>query len=95
MREWLCKIICGSTQVASELPERAFEDDLTTKITDIKKRIATLERTIGRRSKSTSTSQTQPKQILAPQTGPKVEVVEPSNKDKELADIKAKLLGKK
>lgn len=95
MREWLCKIICGSTQVASELPERAFEDDLTTKITDIKKRIATLERTIGRRSKSTSTSQTQPKQILATQAGPKVEVVEPSSKDKELADIKAKLLGKK
>jgi hypothetical protein len=95
MREWLCKIICGSTQVALELPERAFEDDLTTKITDIKKRIATLERTIGRRTKSNSTSQTQSDQILATQTGPKVEVVEPSNKDKELADIKAKLLGKK
>lgn len=61
MRAWLCKIICGSTKMASEPSERAFEDDLQSKINSIKKRIAAVESRIGRYKQSNQNPSAQAK----------------------------------
>jgi len=99
MRAWLCKIICGSTKMASEPSERAFEDDLQSKINSIKKRIAAVERSIGRRDRSNNNSQAQAECMVETAQRSKRNNLQSSNQkqtqsNKDLDLLKAKLMGK-
>lgn len=99
MRAWLCKIICGKSKAASEPQERAFEDDTEQKINSIKRRIAALESSIGRRKQSNQNPSAPTKHLVEKNPRPKTDhlrsSLEKQSKNSELDAIKAKLMGKK
>ena len=98
MREWLCNIICRTAKTAPAV-ERAFEDELEFKVNSIKRRIAAMERTIGRRNKSNNDSQTQTKFMVEPEERSKRNNVQTSNQKQEqnnkAEELKRKLMGLK
>ena len=98
MREWLCNIICRTAKTAPAV-ERAFEDELEFKVNSIKRRIAAMERTIGRRNKSNNDSQTQTKFMVGPEERSKRNNVQTSNQKQEqnnkAEELKRKLMGLK
>ena len=99
MRQWLCNLIC-KTNSDEAVAERAFEDELEFKVNSIKRRIAAMERTIGRRNKSNNDSQTQTKFMVGPEERSKRNNLQTSSKkqsqgNKDLDLLKAKLMGKK
>ena len=99
MRQWLCNLIC-KTNSDEAVAERAFEDDLQSKINSIKRRIAAMERTIGRRNKSNNDSQAQAKFMVEEAQRSKRNNLQPSGEtqsqgNKDLDLLKAKLMGKK
>ena len=98
MREWLCKIICGSTNTAHAV-ERAFEDDREQTIANIRRRIATIKRDQGWDQKPIKITQTQTKSVVVETARPEKRDLESTpekqQKNRELDDLKAKLMGKK
>jgi hypothetical protein len=98
MRQWLCNLIC-KTNSDEAVAERAFEDELEFKVNSIKRRIAAMERTIGRRNKSNNDSQTQTKFMVEPEERSKRNNVQTSNQKQEqnnkAEELKRKLMGLK
>jgi|TARA_A200000159_G_scaffold104646_1_gene97344 hypothetical protein len=99
MRQWLCNLIC-KTNSDEAVAERAFEDDLQSKINSIKKRIAAMERTIGRRNRSSNNSQAQAEFMVEKAQRSERNNLQSSDQkqtqgNKDLDRLKAKLMGKK
>ena len=98
MRQWLCNLIC-KTNSDEAVAERAFEDELEYKVNSIKRRIAAMERTIGRRNKSNNDSQTQTKFMVEPEERSKRNNVQTRNQKQEqnnkAEELKRKLMGLK
>ena len=94
MREWLCNLIC-KTNSDEAVAERAFEDELQSKINSIKKRIAVMERTIGRRNRSNNNPQAPSECMVEQAQRSKRNHLPASNKKQTQSDLlKAKLMGR-
>lgn len=94
MREWLCNLIC-KTNSDEAVAERAFEDELQSKINSIKKRIAVMERTIGRRNRSDNNPQAPSECMVEQAQRSKRNHLPASNKKQTQSDLlKAKLMGR-
>ena len=94
MREWLCYLIC-KTNSDEAVAERAFEDELQSKINSIKKRIAVMERTIGRRNRSDNNPQAPSECMVEQAQRSKRNHLPASNKKQTQSDLlKAKLMGR-
>lgn len=98
MRDWLCKILCKSTDTVSVV-ERAYEDELQERVIGLKRRIAAIKSSNGWIEESIKTAQAQPKSVVAETTKSTIHTrrtgKEVSQKDREMNDLKAKLLGYK
>ena len=70
-------------------------DDFAVRILDIKTRIAALKSSLGWTEKSNKTTQTQSKPVVAPTPELQSQTAVRAQKEAELNDLKAKLLGKK
>lgn len=94
MREWLYNLIC-KTNSDEAVAERAFEDELQSKINSIKKRIAVMERTIGRRNRSDNNPQAPSECMVEQAQRSKRNHLPASNKKQTQSDLlKAKLMGR-
>ena len=94
MREWLYNLIC-KTNSDEAVAERAFEDELQSKINSIKKRIAVMERTIGRRNRSDNNPQAPSECLVEQAQRSKRNHLPASNKKQTQSDLlKAKLMGR-
>ena len=94
MREWLCNIICRTAKTAPAV-ERAFEDELEFKVNSIKKRIAAMERTIGRHNRSDNNPQAPSECMVEQAQRSKRNHLPASNKKQTQSDLlKAKLMGR-
>jgi hypothetical protein len=70
-------------------------DDFAVRILDIQTRIANLKGRLGWTEKSNKTTQTQSKPVVAPTPELQSQTAVREQKEAELNDLKAKLLGKK
>lgn len=73
----------------------AASDDFAARILEIQTQIAALRSSLGWTEESNKTTQTSTKPVVASTTAVQEQSAVRASKEKELADIKAKLLGKK
>lgn len=82
-------------RVIEEEQSYVSSDDFAARILEIQTRIASLKSRFGWSEKSNKSTQTQPKSMVAPETTVQKQDSIRAQKEAELNDIKAKLLGKK
>ena len=73
----------------------AASNDLSIRVAEIQSQIAALRSSIERREKSNKNTSSQPQQLVGTATTTPEQDNVRASKEQELADIKAKLLGKK